>query len=37
MALVIVGIPQSRAFRTIWMCNELGIDYTLRTVSHKQG
>ncbi|HEX3536188.1 MAG TPA: glutathione S-transferase family protein [Stellaceae bacterium] len=27
MALKIYGIPRSRAFRTLWMAKELGIDY----------
>src|SRR3984893_17585104 len=27
MALKIYGIPRSRAFRTVWMAKELGLDY----------
>src|SRR6202040_1603837 len=27
MALKIYGIPRSRAFRTMWMAKELGLDY----------
>src|SRR5438552_18333968 len=27
MALKIYGIPRSRAFRTLWMAKELGLDY----------
>ena len=25
--LKIYGVPQSRAYRTLWMANELGLDY----------
>jgi glutathione S-transferase len=35
MALTIYGIAQSRAFRTIWMAHELGIEYTLKPVHYK--
>jgi glutathione S-transferase len=27
MALTIYGVPRSRAFRTLWMAKELGLDY----------
>ena len=27
MALKIYGIPRSRAFRTLWMAKELGLEY----------
>jgi glutathione S-transferase len=29
MALKIYGVPRSRAFRTLWMAGELGLDYEL--------
>ena len=37
MALKIYGVPRSRAFRTLWMAGELGLDYELVRVDFADG
>ncbi len=37
MGLKIYGIPRSRAFRTLWMAGELGLDYELMKVDFATG
>ena len=36
MALKIYGTPVSRANRTIWMCEELGLDYEIVPVDNRE-
>jgi glutathione S-transferase len=35
--LKVFGIPASRAYRTLWMVNELGLDYEMVPVSFRDG
>ena len=37
MPLEIYGVARSRAFRTLWMAGELGLDYRLITVDFADG
>ena len=37
MALKIYGVPRSRAFRTLWMAKELGLDYELIPIDMAKG